>query len=212
MSGGLRARVRLVFGTEPASQAEDTGEGELPAELPWIDLVAFTEDCRVSGRIQLDSDRLSDTLNKHTDYLLCDVLVESLVEGRSIRADEVPISRDELVAVLAHRPRGDPSRRTHTRTYPVTVIVGPYVIHGSIHSLPGVDPLAAARRRRPMIPLSDATIAYDTEAGREVSACGAIVINRETIDSIELDGTPQSPTPVAEAGAVTPLPAQVTAA
>ena len=73
MSGGLRARLRLVFGAEPAGSNEDTGATDLPAALPWIELVAFTEDCRVSGRIQLDSDRLSDTLNSRHDYLLCDV-------------------------------------------------------------------------------------------------------------------------------------------
>ena len=211
MSGGLRGRLRMVFGREPAGAEEVAGAGAPPA-LPWIHMVAFTEDCRVSGQIQLDCDRLSDTLNGHHDYLLCDVLVESLLDGRSIHADEVPIARDELVAVLAEGPRGDPSRRTHTRAYPVSVVVGPYVVHGSIHSLPGVDPLAAARRRRPMIPLSGATIEYPTPTGREVSSCGTIVINRETVDSIVLDGVPESPTPVADAVAVTPPPSSVAAA
>jgi len=143
MSGGLRGRLRLVFGTAPACADEEAVRGAAPA-LPWVHMVAFTEDCRVSGQIQLDCDRLSDTLNGHHEYLLCDVLVESLLDGRSIHADEVPIARDELVAVLADGPRGDPSRRTHTRTDPVTVMVGPYVIHGNIHNRPGADPLAAA--------------------------------------------------------------------
>jgi len=164
MSGGLRGRLRLVFGIERAGAEEDAGAAAPPA-VPWIHLVAFTEDCRVSGQIQLDCDRLSDMLNGHTDYLLCDVLVESLLDGRSIHADEVPIARDELVAVLADGPRGDPSRRTHTRTYPVTVTVGAYVIHGNIHSRPGADPLAFASRRSPMIPLSDASIEYPSESG-----------------------------------------------
>ena len=212
MSGGLRARLRLVFGAEPAGSNKDTGATDLPAALPWIELVAFTEDCRVSGRIQLDSDRLSDTLNSRHDYLLCDVLVESLVDGRSINADEVPISRDELVAVLAYGPRGDPSRRTHTRAYPVTVIVGPLVIHGNIHSLPGVEPLAAARRRRPMIPLSDAWIEYPSEAGPQVASCGTIVVNREMADSIQLDCPPPSAAPVVDTGDATASATGVAAA
>ncbi len=193
MSGGLRARLRLVFGTGSVGPGEEAGvNAPPPAPLPWIELVAFTEDCRVSGHIQLDSDRLTDTLNDHLQYLLCDVLVESLADGRSIHADEVPIERDELIAVLAAGPRGDPSRRTHTRAYPVTVKVGPYVIHGNIHSLPGVEPLVAARRRRPMIPLSDAWIEYRSADTPQVSSCGTIVVNRETADSIELDFPPPS--------------------
>jgi hypothetical protein len=212
MTGGLRARLRLVFGAEPAGSSEDAGASAQPAALPWIQLVAFTEDCRVSGRIQLDSDRLSDTLNSHHDYLLCDVLVESLVDGRCINADEVPIARDELVAVLAYGPRGDPSRRTHTRSYPVTVTVGSLAIHGNIHSLPGVEPLAAARRRRPMIPLSNAWIEYPSETGPQVSSCETIVVNRELADSIQLDCPPQSATPTADAAEVATPAKEVAAA
>ena len=185
MSRGLRERLRLVFGAGPSGFEADAGAGA-PAALPWIQFVAFTEDCRVSGRIQLDRDRLSDTLNGHLDYLLCDVLVESLEDGRSIHADEVPIARDELIAVLADVPRGDPSRRTHTLAHPVTVKAGPYLIRGNIHSLPGVEPLASAHRRRPMIPLSDAWIEYRLGAATQVSSCGAIVVNRETADWIQL--------------------------
>ncbi|MGC8633236.1 MAG: hypothetical protein ACP5VP_00980 [Candidatus Limnocylindrales bacterium] len=201
MSGGLRARLRLVFGTEPTGSDDGAATSTPPPAAPWIELVAFTEDCRVSGRIQLDSDRLSDTLNGHPDYLLCDVLVESLADGRSLHADEVPIDRDELLAVLADGPRGDPARRTHTLTYPVTVTVGPYVIRGNLHSLPGVEPLAAARRRRPMIPLSDAWIEYRSGDAPRVSSCGTILVNRETADSIELDFPPPSADPSADARA-----------
>jgi hypothetical protein len=212
MSGGLRARLRLVFGTEQVgSDDSDTAGAPSPA-APWIELVAFTEDCRVSGRIQLDSDRLSDTLNGHREYLLCDVLVESLADGRSIHADEVPINRDELLAVLADGPRGNPSRRTHTVVYPVTVTAGPYVIHGNLHSLPGAEPLAAVRRRLPMVPLSGAWLEYLSGDVLQVSSCGTIVVNRETADSIELDFPPPSadPFPGVRAAAVADesLPAQ----
>lgn len=204
MSGGLRARLRLVLGTEQVgSDGSDTAGTPRPP-APWVELVAFTEDCRVSGRLQLNTDRLSDMLNSHHEYLLRDVLVESLADGRSIHADEVPMDRDDLLAVVADGPRGDPSRRTHTVAYPVTVTAGPYVIHGNLHSLPGAEPLAAARRRRPMIPLSDAWIEYRSGDTLQSSSCGTIVVNRETADSIELDFPPPSadPFPGAKAPAV----------
>jgi len=187
MSGGLRQRLRLVLGSRPTVDADENADGdEPPIASPWIQFVAFTEDCRVFGHIQLDSDRLSDTLNGHLEYLLCDVLVESLEDGRSIHADEVPLARDELLAVLAEGPRGDPTRRTHTLAYPVAVRAGPYLIRGNIHALPGVEPLASARRRRPMIPLSDAWIEYRSGGAAQVSSCGTIVVNRETADWIQL--------------------------
>ncbi len=192
MSRGLRDRLRLVLRTGPVGTDENAGAGATPPALPWTQLVAFTEDCRVSGRIQLDSDRLSDTLNGHRDYLLCDVLVESLEDARTIHADEVPIARDELIAVLADGPRGDPARRTHTLTYPVTVTAGPYLIRGNLHALPGVEPLASAHHRRPMIPLSDAWIEYRSGGSSQTTSCGTIVVNRETADWIQLGFVPSS--------------------
>ena len=189
MSRGLRERLRLVFRTDPVGSDENVGAGATPPALPWTQFVAFTEDCRVSGRIQLDSDRLSDTLNGHRDYLLCDVLVESLEDGRSVHADEVPVARDELLAVLTDGPRGDPSRRTHTLTYPVTITAGPYLIRGNLHALPGVEPLASAHHRRPMIPLSDAWIEYRSGGSSQTTSCGTIVVNRETADWIQLGFT-----------------------
>lgn len=183
MSPRLRDRLRLVFGKAPETEQGPSGA---PRQLPWVGFEAFTEDCRVFGRIQLDTDRLSDTLNAHLDLALCDVLVESLDDGRTVRADEIPIARDELLAVLTDGPRGDPARRTHTLIYPVVVQSGPYTIRGNLHALPGVDPLAAARRRRPMIPLSEASIEYRSAGVVQVSAPATIVVNRDTADWIQL--------------------------
>jgi len=210
MSGGFRQRLRLVLGSRPALDASENVDGDVaPTVSPWIQFVAFTEDCRVFGHIQLDSDRLSDTLNGHLEYLLCDVLVESLEDGRSIHADEVPIARDELIAVLAEGPRGDPTRRTHTLAYPVAVQAGPYLIRGNLHALPGVEPLASARRRRPMIPLSDAWIEYRSGGAAQVSSCGTIVVNRETADWIQLvEPAPAKVLGRAKPGATKPVAAK----
>jgi len=190
MSRGLRQRLRLVFRAGPAGAERDDGADASAGQLPWIQFVAFTEDCLVSGHIQLDSDRLSDTLNAHQELQLCDVLVESLEDGRSVHADEVPLARDELLAVLTDGPRGDPARRIRTLSHPVTFKVGPYLIRGNLHALPGMEPLASARRRRPMIPLSDAWIEYRSSGTTQVSLAGTIVVNRAVADWIQLGFAP----------------------
>ena len=43
-------------------------------------------------------------------------------------------------------------------TWPMKV--GPYEVQGFLHGLPGADPVASIRRRKPMIPLTDARIEY----------------------------------------------------
>jgi hypothetical protein len=192
MTRGLRQRLRLVFKAGPAGSEHDDGAGASAGQLPWVRFVAFTEDCLVSGRIQLDSDRLSDTLNAHQEYQLCDMLVESLEDGRSVHTDEVSLDRDELLAVLADGPRGDPTRRIRTLAHAVTFKAGPYLIRGDLHALPGMEPLASARRRRPMIPLSDAWIEYRSGGTTQVSMPGTIVVNRATADWIQLGFAPPS--------------------
>ncbi len=153
-----------------------------------VTFVAYTEDCRVTGRVTLEGDRLSDMLNARGDLVLRDVLVESLVDGRSAHADEVPLSRDELIAVHAEQPRGDPARRTRTITYPVAVQSGTYVIRGNLHARPGTEPLASAYRRGPMIPLSNASIEYAVRGVPRRASADAIIVNRNTADWIQLVG------------------------
>jgi hypothetical protein len=202
MSGGLRQRLRLVFGAAPGGSARDDGPGASPAGWPWVQFVAFTEDCLISGRVQLDCDRLSDTLNGHLEYQLCDVLVESLEDGRCIHADEVVLARDELLAVLTDGPRGDPARRIRTLAHEVTFKAGPYLIRGNLHSAPGIEPLASARRRRPMIPLSDAWIEFRSGGASKCSLVGTVVVNRATTDWIQLGFAPPSALAGLESGGV----------
>jgi hypothetical protein len=192
MSRGLRQRLRLVFGAVPGGPAQGDGAGASRSDGSWVQFVAFTEHRRISGHIQLDSDRLSDTLNGHLEYQLCDVLVEDLADGRCVHADEVVLARDDLLAVLTDGPRGDPARRVRTLAHDVTFKAGPYLIRGSIHSAPGIDPLASARRRRPMIPLSDAWIEFRSGDASMGSVVGTVVVNRATADWIQLGFAPPS--------------------
>jgi hypothetical protein len=190
VNGGIRGRLRLVFRTARAGSGPGAGPSDQPSPSPWVQFVAFTEERRISGLIQLDSDRLSDTLNGHLEYQLCDVLVEHLAEGRCEHADEVVIDRDDLLAVLTDGPRGDPGRRVRTLAHDVTVKAGPYLIRGSLHTPPGIDPLASARRRRPMIPLSDAWVEVRSGGASMGSVVGTVVVNRATADWIQVGFAP----------------------
>jgi hypothetical protein len=180
----LHDRLRFVLNPAQALVAPGRDGGEPPPMD--VEFAAFTEDCRILGRISLDADRLSDMLNGHDEFILRDVLVQSLADGRSARTPEVPVARNELVAVLADRPRGDPMRRTHTLAYPVAVQSGVYLVRGYLHARPGAEPLASARRRRPMIPLTDASIEFALGGVPCYAAAGTIVINRDMSDWIRL--------------------------
>lgn len=81
-------------------------------------------------------------------------------------------------------PRGDPTRRTRTRPIPVELRLGRYDINGSIHAIPGTDPIIGFRRRRMMVPLTEATIEFDSPDGRELSRFGTILVNRDLTDWI----------------------------
>jgi hypothetical protein len=153
-------------------------------EQPEVEFVAYAEDCRISGRMELHGDRLTDMLNRSEEFVLLGASVEALADGRTIAAGEVPVKRDELLAVHATGPSGDPSRRLHTRRYPVVVRTGPYVIRGYMHTPPAVQPRESARRRA-MIPLSDAWIEYASGGALRRSPVGTIVVNRNVADSVD---------------------------
>ena len=91
MSPNLRQRLRLVLG---GGSGEDDRGRTAPDRTSWVQLVAFTEDRRISAHVRLDSDRLSDTLNAHLEYELCDVLVEDLSTGMCVHEDRVVLERD----------------------------------------------------------------------------------------------------------------------
>jgi hypothetical protein len=68
---------------------------------------------------------------------------------------------------------------------PVELRVGRYDVSGNMHALPGTDPIVGLRRRRGvMVPLTEATIEFDSPDGRRISRFGTILVNRELTDWI----------------------------
>ena len=186
MIESIGRRLRFVFGLTNAS--DDTAAITAPREpsrsTPQVEFVAYGEDCVLSGVVHLASDRLTDMLNDHDEYQLVDVLVEGLSGERAVEVKEVLVHRDELLLVHATGPRGNLDRRHRTRSHPVAIQMGPYHLRGYLHALPGADPVQAIRRRKPMVPLTDAWIEFGTAARRQRRRVGTVVVNREQIDWI----------------------------
>jgi hypothetical protein len=189
--GAIGSRLRFVL-QQPAAPdaAESRGWGEETDGLPEVNFVAYTSDERLSGRIRLDSSRLSDMLNAHDEYILVDALAERLPQGGSMVVPEILVRRSELPLVHATGPRGDRAQRVPTETHRIVLRAGRYLVAGRIHSGPGEDPLASLRARSPMIPLTDSLIEFrrGSEIVREPG--GTIVVNRELVDWVR-EGAPR---------------------
>jgi hypothetical protein len=177
-------RLRVVFGRSIPDDAVEEPLRSLPPASQQVEFVAYGEDCVLSGVVRMEADRLTDMLNAHDEYLLVDVLVESLTHDHVVESAEVLVHRDDLLLVHAAGPRGNQGRRHRTRSHAVAIQVGPYHVRGYLHVLPGADPVHAIRRRKAMVPLTDAWIEYATPAGRHRRRVGTVVLNREQIDWI----------------------------
>jgi hypothetical protein len=179
-------RLRVVF-QRPGQSDESSDAADLlpaPTLLPLVEFVAYAEDCILYGRVRLAADRLTDMLNEHTEFELVDVMVERLDGFGVVDVREVLVRRDELLLVHATGPRGNQARRTRTREHPLAIQIGPYEVRGDLHAFPGHDPLLTIRRRKPMVPVTDAWIEYEAGSERRRVRVGALVVNRDQIDSV----------------------------
>lgn len=149
-----------------------------------IEIDAFSGDCRVHGRLVLHGDRLTDMLNDQDQFRLTAVTLESLEDGHVVEVDGLVVERVDLVAVVATGPRGNPVRRVELAPVRMQVGLGPFVVAGRLHTDHGADPVRNVLQRRPMLPLTDATIAF-TQAGEvRVVDADTLIVNRELADWI----------------------------
>lgn len=149
-----------------------------------IEFIGFSGDCTIHARLTMFGDRLTDMLNEQARYTLSRVQLTSLADGHVVEVDSLPIERADLHAVVATGPRGTEKRRVKLEPTRMQVGIGPYVILGQLHSAPGVDPMTSVLRREPMLPLTNATIAF-TRAGQVVAEdVAAIIVNREVVEWI----------------------------
>jgi hypothetical protein len=175
-------RLRLVL----QRASEDIHEPDEPTDPPMVRLTAYAGHRRMFGWLQLDADRLTDVLNACAELHLRDAQVEDLATGRSQPEEEILIARRDLVAVTVGRPRGDPALRRPTRTHPVAMQSGDYLVGGYLHVVPGVDPLANFRARPTMVPLTYAWIEHWSRDARSAQAIGTVVVNRDRVDWVRV--------------------------
>lgn len=173
-----RLRVGFVHTEAESTVAAATGQ-------PVVDFVAYGEDCVLSGAAVLDADRLSDMVNDHDEYLLAGVTVERFDDGVPLEVAEIVVPRDEIFLVHAAGPRGDPARRHRTMPQHLAIKMGPYQVRGFFHALPGADPIEALRRRKAMVPLTDARIEYVFHGEHRETRVETLIVNREQIDWVQ---------------------------
>jgi len=175
-------RLHLVL--QPTS--EEVFEPDAVSDAPLVRFMAYGDSYRVFGWVGLHADRLTDLLNAHDELHLAEVEIESLEDGITQSVDEIVIHRRHLVAVHATGPRGDEARRQRTRTHPIAVQAGNYLIGGHLHADPGADPIASVGGRPAMLPLTDAWIEYWSGGERKHHSTGTIIVNRDEADWIRV--------------------------
>jgi hypothetical protein len=169
-----------------------------------VEFDAYAVDCRVYGQVKLGEGRLSDELDRTPKLLIRDARLEDLSDGHVVAMPELTIEREELCAVVASGPRGDPARRLHTRTTRVEVEVGPYRISGAVHGTPASNPLGLVLRRTAWVPVTEATITYRRGADDVSVEVETLLVNRHVMRSFRAvetapglsrtSGHPTSPT------------------
>ena len=173
----------MVFQAGPPAADADRPPVCAPP-VPIVELTVYADDSVAFGRLALTGDRVTDLMNERTEFEFVDTCLESLDDGHELLVRTVFVSRDEIFAVAVAGPRGDPARRRRTRPIPVELRVGRYDVSGNIHIVPGTDPIIGFRRRRVMVPLTEATIEFDAPEGRRISRYGTVLVNRDLTDWI----------------------------
>ncbi len=180
--GSSSGRLFLILQPTP----EEVFEPDSVSDAPLVRFIAYGLHERVFGWVRLRADRLTDLLNMHEELHLAEVEIEDLEDGITKSVDEVLIHRRDLVAVHATGPRGDLSLHHRTRTHPVAIQSGNYLIAGHLHADPGADPIESLAGRPVMVPLTDAWIEYWSGGVRKYQSTGTIVVNRHYADWLQV--------------------------
>ncbi len=165
---------------------EEIFEPDSVSEAPLVRFSAYASSHRIFGWVRLRADRLTDLLNAHEELLLTGVEIEDLEDGTRQCSEMVQVATRDLVAVHATGPRGVDALRHRTRAHAVAIRAGSYLVAGHLHAEPGADPLESLLHRPSMVPLTDAWLEYWSDGTPRRHGVGTIVVNRETVDSIQL--------------------------
>jgi hypothetical protein len=143
-----------------------------------IDFTGFAGDCIITGRFVLGARRLTDQLNLAPTITLEEVVLDGF-DGQRVTTPTFTIDRSELCAVVGSGPRGRRALRIPTEGRRLHAQIGPYVVLGRYHGPHGATSLRDFVERDPMVPLTDATIAYVINGILEVVDASTLIVNRE---------------------------------
>lgn len=143
-----------------------------------IEFTGFAGDCLISGQFDLRERRLTDQLNATSTVALEDVVLEGL-DGHRVNVPSFTIARSELCAVVGRGPRGQSALRVPTDKRRLQAQIGPYVALGRYHGPLGATSLRDFTEREPMVPITDATIAFSVGGILEVRDAPTLIVNRE---------------------------------
>ena len=144
----------------------------------------FAEDCTITGRVTMFGERLTDFLNGQERFRLHHVVCHSLADGHEAAIDSLSVERNELLCVVATGPRGNEKQRVTLQTARLQAQIGPYLILGRLHTKAGSDVMSSVLKRDPMIPLTNATIAYEQAGAIVARDVSTIIVNRMRVDWI----------------------------
>lgn len=149
-----------------------------------IPFAAYAADCTVTAELSLNADRLADLLASSEAIDVEAASLQALDDGRVVDAGTATLLLDDLCLVTATGPRGRPDRRVWTRQLPAHARVGPYEIHGYIHSAPTIDPFKAAEWRA-IVALTATTVEYARGGETVIDQVDTVLLNGRKIDLLE---------------------------
>jgi hypothetical protein len=147
-------------------------------------LVAWAEDCRVRGDVDLVAGRISDQLNDGGLMTFHGATLESLDDGHAVVVEELEVERRELSLVEVEGRRGDPTRRLRTVQELVELRLGPFRVIGNVHRSPSAQPLASLSRWARFIPVTDAFVVVGGRGGDPLRM-DVVLVNRERVEKTE---------------------------
>ncbi|HSH22316.1 MAG TPA: hypothetical protein VK992_06860 [Candidatus Caenarcaniphilales bacterium] len=158
-----------------------------------VEFLGYAADCTVSGQLELAGTRVSDAIDANGELTVRNATLRSLLGTRELFEPELVLERDELLAVEAAGPAGEAAKRICTVRHRLRVELGPYVVLGQPHVLPGASPRRSLRARRRIVPLTDASILVPSDAGLETRQTRVLMVNASHIDAASVIGTDDSP-------------------
>ena len=173
--------------TTPGAFGRTSGERDDVREQ----LVAWAEDCRLEGEVDLGDGRLSDVVNDLDILVFSAATVVAIDDGHTLELDELEVARRDLSLIEVAGRRGDPLRRLRTIPEHVRLEVGPFTVTGNLHRAPSAHPLNALTRWSRFLPVTEAYVEIDGSASVP-AAHEVVLVNRDRIGTyhVLLDAPP----------------------